>query len=83
VTSFDITRDPNPHIAFGHGIHFCLGAALTRLETRIALADLFQRFRHFELATADPWPPRQALHVLGPAHLPLRVEMDRTAAGAA
>jgi cytochrome P450 len=80
---FDITREPNPHIAFGHGIHFCLGAALSRLETRIALSDLLGRFRHFELATTDAWPPRRALHVLGPAHLPLRVERDRTATGAA
>src|SRR5204862_1161061 len=37
---FDITRDPNPHIAFGHGIHACLGAPLARLEARIALTDL-------------------------------------------
>ncbi len=37
---FDIARDPNPHVAFGHGIHFCLGAPLSRLEARIALADI-------------------------------------------
>src|SRR5207302_5735975 len=34
---FDITREPNPHIAFGHGIHACLGGPLARLEARIAL----------------------------------------------
>jgi cytochrome P450 len=80
---FDITRDPNPHIAFGNGIHFCLGAALSRLEAKVALSDLLGRFRHFELATPEPWPPRQALHVHGPAHLPLRYETDRSAAGMA
>ena len=47
---FDITRDPNPHIAFGHGIHSCLGAPLARLEARIALADFLERVKGFELA---------------------------------
>jgi len=69
---FDITRDPNPHIAFGHGIHFCLGAALTRLEARIALTDLLTRMPHFELASNDPWEPRKGLHVHGPSRLPIR-----------
>jgi cytochrome P450 len=72
---FNITRDPNPHIAFGHGIHFCLGAALSRLEARIALSDLLNRFRSFELAADGPWTPRPALHVHGPASLPIRFEM--------
>jgi cytochrome P450 len=69
---FDIARTPNPHIAFGHGIHFCLGAPLSRLEAAIALTDLLQRLPHFERAGQDPWPPRQALHVHGPASLPIR-----------
>ncbi|MGH3845954.1 MAG: cytochrome P450 [Pseudonocardiaceae bacterium] len=41
---FDIRRTPNSHLAFGHGIHFCLGAPLTRLETEIALNLLFDEF---------------------------------------
>jgi cytochrome P450 len=74
---FDITRDPNPHIAFGHGIHFCLGAALSRLEARIALSDLLERAKNFKLASGPPWEPRKALIVHGPARLPLRFEPGR------
>ena len=77
---FDIARQPNPHIAFGHGIHFCIGAALSRLEAKIALADILARFRTFELASAEPWKPRPALHVLGPASLPLRFQANTRAA---
>ena len=77
---FDIARDPNPHIAFGHGIHFCLGAPLSRLEARIALPDLLERLKGLELASHEPWEPRKALHVHGPARLPIRFEPDRRAA---
>jgi cytochrome P450 len=69
---FDISRDPNPHIAFGHGIHFCIGAALSRLEARIALPDLLSRLGDFEFAGVSAWEPRDALHVHGPASLPIR-----------
>jgi cytochrome P450 len=71
---FDIGRDPNPHVAFGHGIHFCLGAALSRMESKIALSDLLKRFKSFELASVQPWEPRAALNVLGPTRLPIRFE---------
>jgi cytochrome P450 len=76
---FDITRDPNPHLAFGHGIHFCLGAALSRLEARVALEDLLERVKGFQLASTEPWVPRKALHVHGPLHLPIRFEPGRRA----
>ena len=69
---FDITRDPNPHIAFGHGIHFCLGAVLARLEGRIALTDLLKRIDNIQFATNEPWEPRRGLHVHGPSRLPIR-----------
>jgi len=75
---FDITRDPNPHVAFGHGIHFCLGAALARLEARIALSDLLSRFESFEYAGDEPWQPREGLITYGPASLPIRFEVKRT-----
>ena len=46
---FDITRDPNPHLAFGGGIHTCAGLNVARLEGQIALLKLFQRFPNLEL----------------------------------
>ncbi len=71
---FDITRQPNPHIAFGHGIHFCLGAPLSRLEARVALTEFLLRVETFAPASSEPWPPRAALHVLGPEKLPVRFQ---------
>jgi len=46
---FDVRRDIGPHLAFGHGIHFCLGAALARLEGRIALDELLHRFPEWDV----------------------------------
>jgi cytochrome P450 len=77
---FDIARDPNPHIAFGHGIHACLGAPLARLEARIALADFLERVQEFERASDEPWEPRQAFGVHGPSRLPIRFTLARRAA---
>jgi cytochrome P450 len=66
---FDIGRDPNPHVAFGHGIHFCIGAALARLEARIAVAELLERAPR--LALAGPWEPQKGVQVHGPVRLPI------------
>jgi len=75
---FDIARQENPHIAFGHGVHFCLGAPLARLEARIALTDLLARMDNITLASDTPWEPRKALHVHGPTHLPIRFQRRTT-----
>jgi cytochrome P450 len=69
---FDITRDPNGHVAFGHGIHFCIGAPLARLEARIALSEFLGRVKGFS-PTAGGWEPRKAFHVHGPARLTIRL----------
>ncbi len=48
---FNPDRDPNPHLSFGHGSRFCLGANLARLEAKVALEQLFSRYRPL---TMDP-----------------------------
>jgi len=67
----DITRADNRHIAFGWGIHFCLGAPLARVEGQIAINTLVQRLPKLELATAAP-EFRQSLTLRGLKSLPVR-----------
>ena len=71
---FDVSREPNAHLAFGYGAHFCLGAALSRMEARIALTDLLGRLKNLRRAGDEPWEPRKALHVHGPSRLPVRFD---------
>jgi cytochrome P450 len=74
AAQFDIARNPNPHLSFGHGIHFCIGAPLARMEAKIALTDLLSNLKNLRVSSADPWPPRKALHVHGPSRLPIRFD---------
>ena len=54
----DIARNPNPHMAFGHGIHFCLGAPLAKLELEIGMREMVKRFPRIELAGEIRYQPR-------------------------
>jgi len=50
---FDIARDPNEHVSFGEGIHFCLGAPLARLEGAIAIESMLDKFPHLQLSNPE------------------------------
>jgi cytochrome P450 family 142 subfamily A polypeptide 1 len=69
---FDVTRDPNDHLAFGFGAHFCLGNALARIELRIMFERLFARLPDIELASADPLPRRPSNFISGFEAMPVR-----------
>ncbi len=74
ATRFDIDRERRIHLAFGHGPHFCLGAPLARLEGRIALSKLFQRFPHMTLTVGpDEVPYTPSFLVNGPLRVPVKL----------
>jgi cytochrome P450 len=70
---FDITRDPNPHLAFGAGIHYCLGAPLARMEGIIAIDALLDRMPNIQLdADVDSLEWNDSLLLHGMKTMPVR-----------
>ncbi|HWI64192.1 MAG TPA: cytochrome P450 [Symbiobacteriaceae bacterium] len=72
---FDITRAPGAHLGFGHGIHFCLGAPLARLEAKIALEALAERVESFRMPPGSELEPLSTFIVFGLKQLPLQLKM--------
>jgi cytochrome P450 len=70
---FDVHRTPNPHLAFGHGIHFCLGAPLARLEARVALRLVLERYRDIAVAAGEQVEHRNPWTMVAVTRLPLEV----------
>jgi cytochrome P450 len=70
---FDISRDPNKHVAFGYGVHFCLGAALARMEMNSLYSELIPRLESIELA--DEPELAATTFVGGLKHLPIRYSL--------
>lgn len=68
--TFDIDRDPNRHIAFGYGEHFCMGAHLARRSLRAIVAELARRVEHWEITGEPEW--LTGSFVVGLKHLPVR-----------
>ena len=67
---FDVRRDPNPQLAFGFGPHFCMGAALARLELKVMFSELLRRLPDLHLA-GDPLPRRASNFISGPEAMPV------------
>ncbi|MCV7149985.1 cytochrome P450 [Mycolicibacterium pyrenivorans] len=72
-TKFDISRVPNKHVAFGYGVHFCLGAALARLELNSFFTELVARLKSIEMTAEPEW--MATTFVGGIKHLPIRYEL--------
>jgi cytochrome P450 len=72
---FDIARDPNDHVAFGEGIHFCIGAPLARMEARIAFEAMLARFPRLRLKGPAMKPVYKGSYFLrGLESLPLAID---------
>ena len=71
---FDIRRSPNRHLAFGYGIHFCLGAPLARLEAKITLEVMLKRLPGMRHVTEVPLEASESFILNGVKHLPIAFE---------
>ena len=71
---FDVGRTPNEHLSFGFGAHFCLGAALARLEIQVFFDELFRRLP--DVAPAGPAVRMRGNHIAGIKHLPVAFTPD-------
>jgi len=70
---FDVRRNPNPHVAFGFGTHFCLGASLARLEVRVMFEELVPRLSSLEIT--GPVERLRSNFINGVKHMPVRVTL--------
>jgi cytochrome P450 len=70
--AFDVGREPNRHLAFGHGAHFCAGNALARLEARIAFGRFLDRFPNFQRAGPTVRPNRSRFRIIEELPVALR-----------
>jgi len=68
--TLDVQRNPNPHLAFGFGPHFCMGASLARMELRVMFGELLRRLPDLHLA-GDPMPRRSSNFISGPEAMPV------------
>jgi cytochrome P450 family 142 subfamily A polypeptide 1 len=67
---FDVRRDPNPHLAFGFGPHFCMGASLARIELKTMFSELLRRLPDLHLA-GEALPRRSSNFISGPEAMPV------------
>lgn len=73
----DFTRMPNRHLAFGHGIHFCIGAPLARMEAAVALPMILQQLPNIHVIREKPLELLEGEFVFGLKHLPVQFDTEQ------